>query len=181
MYVRIVLLGLLRLNQRPLYGYEIKQIIEEHMSDWTSIAFGSIYFALDKLAEEGFIENIGVEQQGKRPSRSVYQITPTGQDEFLRLLRQGWQTLERQHFETDIYLFFMAALPVDEVIGYLQQRQNNLMGVLEHLKRRRAEELDNPEVPRLAAAIFDHTVLHTQAELDWMADLLNKLQSGEYP
>ena len=49
MSVRLVLLGLL--HERPLYGYEIKQIIEEHMGDWTSIAFGSIYFALDKLAE----------------------------------------------------------------------------------------------------------------------------------
>jgi DNA-binding PadR family transcriptional regulator len=180
MSVRLVLLGLLRQHQRPLYGYEIKQIIEEHMSDWTSIAFGSIYFALDKLADEGFIENIGIEQQGKRPSRSVYQITPTGQDEFLRLLRQGWQTFERQYFETDIYLFFLAALPLDEVIGYLQQRENILRGVLEHLNRHRAEELENPEVPRLAAAIFDHTVIHTQAELSWTAELLEKLQRGEY-
>jgi len=53
MSVRLVILGLL--CDRPLYGYEIKQIIEEHMGDWTSIAFGSIYFALDKLAEEGFV------------------------------------------------------------------------------------------------------------------------------
>lgn len=50
------------LRRRPLYGYEIKQIIEEHMSDWTSIAVGSIYFAIDKLAEEGFIEKTSVEQ-----------------------------------------------------------------------------------------------------------------------
>jgi DNA-binding PadR family transcriptional regulator len=178
--VRLVLLGLLRQHQRPLYGYEIKQIIEEHMRDWTSIAFGSIYFALDKLAEEGFVENVGIEQPGKRPSRSVYQITPAGQDEFLRLLRQGWQTFERQYFETDIYLFFMAALPLDEVIGYLQQRQNFLHGVLEHLNTHRAEELENPEVPRLAAAIFGHTVLHTQAELNWVTDLLHKLKNGEY-
>ena len=181
MSVRLVLLGLLRQHQRPLYGYEIKQIIEEHMSDWTSIAFGSIYFALDKLAEEGFIENIGVEQQGKRPSRSVYQITPAGQDEFLRLLRQGWQTFERQYFETDIYLFFLAALPVDEVIGYLQRRQTILQEVLEHVTAHRAEQLEQPEVPRLATAIFDHTYVHTQAELNWVSDLLKKLESGEFP
>jgi Fe2+ or Zn2+ uptake regulation protein len=56
MSVKLVILGLLR--ERPLYGYEIKQIIEEHMGDWTSIAFGSIYFALDKLAKEGFVEKV---------------------------------------------------------------------------------------------------------------------------
>ena len=69
MSVRLVILGLLREN--PLYGYEIKQIIEEHMSDWTSIAFGSIYFALDKLAAENFVEKVSVEKEGRRPSRSV--------------------------------------------------------------------------------------------------------------
>ncbi|MEW5870821.1 MAG: PadR family transcriptional regulator [Chloroflexota bacterium] len=179
MSVRLVILGLLR--ERPLYGYEIKQIIEEHMSDWTSIAFGSIYFALDKLAQEQFIENVGVEQAGKRPSRSVYQITPAGQAEFLRLLRQGWQTYERQFFDTDIYLFFLKALPLPEVIDYLRQRQAVLQGTLEHIQSHRAEQLSDPQVPRLAAAIFDHTLVHTRAELEWTLDLLQKLEQGEYP
>jgi len=178
MSVRLVLLGLLR--ERPLYGYEIKQIIEEHMSDWTSIAFGSIYFALDKLAAEGFVENIGIEQAGKRPSRSVYQITDGGRQEFLRLLRQGWKTVERQYFDIDIYLFFLADLSREEVIGYLEQRRAVLLGALEHIQSHRAEELEKPEVPRLAAAIFDHTLFHTQAEMNWTVDLLEKLRLGEY-
>ncbi|PKO14362.1 MAG: hypothetical protein CVU39_15105 [Chloroflexi bacterium HGW-Chloroflexi-10] len=61
MIVRLVILGLLR--DRPLYGYEIKQVIEEHMSDWTSIAFGPIYFALDKLVEKGFVKKISPDMQ----------------------------------------------------------------------------------------------------------------------
>ena len=84
----MVLLGLL--HDRPLYGYEIKQLIEAHMGDWTSIAFGSIYFALDKLAEDGLAEKVAVEQSGSRPSRSVYQITQTGKAEFLRLQQIIW-------------------------------------------------------------------------------------------
>ncbi len=179
MSVRLVLLGLLR--HQPLYGYEIKQLIEEHMSDWTSIAFGSIYFALDKLAGEGFIEKTGVEQEGKRPSRSVYQIAESGREEFLRLLRQSWQTVERQYFDLDICLFFLGDLPLAEVTGYLQRRRAVLQEVLDHIQSHRAEQLDNPEVPRLAAAIFDHTLAHTRAELNWTVDLLEKLACGDYP
>jgi DNA-binding PadR family transcriptional regulator len=44
--------------------YEIKHIIEEHTGDWTSIAFGSIHFALRKLAEEGFIGGPSLPQSG---------------------------------------------------------------------------------------------------------------------
>ncbi len=179
MTVRLVILGLLR--ERPLYGYEIKQIIEEHMSDWTSIAFGSIYFALDKLAAEKFVEKVEVEQAGKRPSRSVYQITSAGRDEFLRLLREEWRQLERQYFSIDVCLFFLDTLPVEEVKKYLKIRQAALQNALEYLQSHREEQLALPEVPRLATAIFDHSLAHTEAELSWVTDLLQKLIKGEYP
>jgi DNA-binding PadR family transcriptional regulator len=179
MSVRLVILGLLR--ERPLYGYEIKQIIEEHMSDWTSIAFGSIYFALEKLADEKFVSKVEVEQAGKRPSRSVYEITPSGRNEFSRLLREAWQQVERQYFTIDICLFFLESLPRDEVKRYLKIRKSGLQATIDHVLTHRDEQLSLPEVPRLAAAIFDHTLAHTQAELDWVSTLLNKLESEEYP
>lgn len=178
MTVRTVILGLLR--QRSLYGYEIKHIIEDHMGDWTSIAFGSIYFALDKLAEEGFIEKINIEQKGKRPSRSVYQITDSGREEFLRLLREGWQQIEQTYYDLDICLFFLNALPLEEIKQYLRVRQASLQEALKHIQSHREEQLANPHVPRLASAIFDHTLVHTQAELNWIIDLLEDLERGQF-
>jgi len=109
MSTRLVILGLLK--DQSLHGYEIKQIIEEHMGDWTSIAFGSIYFALGKMSEEGLIKKVATEKEGNRPSRSIYQITATGRKEFLRLLREVWSEFERQYFGIDIGLAFMSALP----------------------------------------------------------------------
>ena len=40
MSTRLVILGFLR--RAPLYGYQIKRMIEQIMGDWTNIAFGSI-------------------------------------------------------------------------------------------------------------------------------------------
>ena len=177
MTVRLVILGLLR--ERPLYGYEIKQIIEEHMSDWTSIAFGSIYFALDKLAEEKLVEKVEVEQKGKRPSRSVYQISEAGREEFIRLLRENWQQFERQYFSLDICLFFLDSLPIGEIRKYLQIRQSALQSALDQIQSHRTEQLALPEIPPLAAAIFDHTLVHTKAELDWVTALLQNLEGGK--
>ncbi len=173
MTVRLVILGLLR--ERPLYGYEIKQIIEDHMNDWTSIAFGSIYFALDKLAEEGFIQKMDVEQQGKRPSRTVYQISEDGRKEFLRLLRENWQNEERQYYALDICLFFLESLPHQEVMHYLQSRKAGLQEALKHIESHRAEQLARPEVPPPARAIFDHTLYHVRAEAAWLDEVINTL------
>jgi len=179
MSTRLVILGLLR--ERPLYGYELKQIVEEHMGDWTNIAFGSIYYALDKLAEEGFIEQVAVEQEGRRPSRSVYQITEAGQAEFLRLLREVWGEVERHYYAIDVGLVFMEALPGEEIKGYLQGRINQLEGTVKHVTEHRDEQMAQVEVPALAGAVFDHGLAHFQAELAWTRDLLEKVEVGVYP
>lgn len=177
MSTRLVILGLLR--ERPLYGYELKHIIEDHMGDWTNIAFGSIYFALGKLADEGFIEKIATEQEGKRPSRSIYQLTEPGREEFLRLLRGVLGEVERDYYAIDIGLFFKDALPSQEVESYLRGRVAQLEGTLAFLNSHQSEQMISEDVPTQAAIIFDHTRFHLQAELDWTQELLLKLTQGE--
>lgn len=179
MSTKLVILGLLQ--DKPLHGYEIKHIIEEHMGDWTSIAFGSIYFALGKLAEEGFIEKIATEQERNRPSRSIYQSTQTGRAEFLRLLRHTWQKIEHTYFDLDLGLFFMDTLPLDEVIGYLRQRLAQIEEISNCLNTHQSEQLAQDGIPDLARAIFDHSRVHFEAELTWTKDLLAKIEQGFYP
>ncbi|MBN1875266.1 MAG: PadR family transcriptional regulator [Anaerolineae bacterium] len=178
MTTRLVILGLLR--ERPLYGYELKHIIEEHMGDWTNIAFGSIYYALGKLADEGFVEQVGTEQEGNRPSRLVYQITEEGRGEFLRLLREVWTTSERQYFAIDVGLAFMDALPAAEVKGYLARRIALLEGILHHLHEHQQEQMASPEVPAPVRAVFEHSRLHIEAELTWTQEVLHQVEQGVY-
>ncbi len=178
MSTRLVILGLLR--ERPLHGYEIKQIIEEQMGDWTAIAFGSIYYALDKLADEGCVEKVATEQEGHRPSRHIYQITEQGQDEFQHLLRELWRAPERQYFNFDIALFFITALPKDEVLAYLRGRVAGLEATLAHLNAHQVEQGVQPAVPPIANAIFEHSRAHIQAELMWTQDLLTQVEEGRY-
>jgi DNA-binding PadR family transcriptional regulator len=179
MSTRLVILGLLR--QQPLHGYELKHIIEEHMGDWTNIAFGSIYFALKKLSEEGFVEQAGIEQQGNRPSRMIYKLTAAGRQEFMRLLRETWRELERHYYAIDIGLAFMDALPLEEVTGYLEGRVAALEEVVQHISDHREEQMARPEMPRQAAAVFDHSLAHFQAELSWTRSLLDKVGGGNTP
>lgn len=173
MSTRLAILGILR--EGPLHGYEIKRIIEQRMGDWTSIAFGSIYFALDRMAGEGMISRRAVTREGKRPSRSVYGITREGGKEFLRLLRGSWEGTERFHFEIDMGIAFLDALPRREVRGILQNRRKALEKVLERLGRHEEEQLENPHVPAEARHIFSHSRLHYQAELEWTRAVLEDL------
>ena len=133
MSTKLVLLGLLQ--NRHLHGYELKHIIEDHMGDWTNIAFGSIYFALGKLNADGFVQKISEEKVGNRPSRSVFRITEKGKTEFLSLLRETWQKQEREYYSLDIALAFSKALPAEEVTGYIKQRIGMYEKHIAHLKK----------------------------------------------
>ncbi|MBN1438044.1 MAG: helix-turn-helix transcriptional regulator [Anaerolineales bacterium] len=179
MSTRLVILGFLRNN--TLYGYEIKQMIEHIMGDWTDIAFGSIYFALKKLEEEGFVEKAGTKQEAGRPSRTVYNITSAGRDEFLRLLRAVWSKGERHSYSIDIGLSFMSALPDEEVRSHIRNQVENLERTLKYLDSHKAEQLSDEHVPnRLASTVFDHHRIHLQSELEWMRGLMEKFERGEY-
>jgi DNA-binding PadR family transcriptional regulator len=170
---RLILLGLLQ--RRNLHGYEIKRVIEEHMGDWASIAFGSIYFALAKLAKEGLVRRVSVGKEGNRPSRTVYGITNEGRKEFRRMLEDLWRSPQRQFFAFDVALFFSSSLPSKNIMRYLEQRIEHTQEAFRQLGRHKAERLADPEVPRIARGIFNHALVHLEAEMHWLRALRDDL------
>ena len=178
MSTRLVILGLLK--EQPLHGYDLKKLIQERMGDWTDIAFGSIYFALGKMEEEGFIAKVATEKSGNRPSRSIYEITKKGETEFLRLLEEVWAKSERVYHPLDLGLFFMNVLPREDVVNYLEMRVAWLEAACEHVAEHKTLTMSIKEVPRRVGAIFDHNVVHLQAELEWTRQVLENVQAGRY-
>lgn len=176
MSTRLAILGLLQ--DHPMYGYELKSIIEDHMADWTSIAFGSIYFALNKLSQEGLIEKIATEQEGNRPSRTIYEITADGKKEFLHLLRSQWADVEREYYAFDIALFFQEYLSSAEIVEMLKKKIHTLEMIIRNVESHRAETVNDPEVPQIAASIFDHSLVHLKAELEWLQSLIKRFPGG---
>ncbi|MBN1190610.1 MAG: PadR family transcriptional regulator [Dehalococcoidales bacterium] len=174
--IRLVILGIL--GRYPMHGYEIKHIIEDHMGDWTDIKFGSIYFALSKLAEDGAIEVDKETREGNRPSRIVYRITEKGRHEFLRLLRELWSGEDDTLYAFDIGVFFMRSLPLPEAEKLLDERIDKTKRKLVYLEHHRSEYEGNPHIPLQAMAIMQHSLLHLQAELSWLKDLKKNL--GRY-
>ena len=87
---RLLILGVLR-HKQPTHGYDVRRELEAWQAErWANIAYGSIYFALNKMAEEGLVEVVDTDQVGKRPARTTYTITAAGEAEFQRLLREYW-------------------------------------------------------------------------------------------
>ena len=169
MSTRLVILGLLQ--DHPMYGYELKSVIEDQMADWTSIAFGSIYFALNKLSEEGLIVKAATEKEGNRPSRSVYEITDKGRKEFLQLLRSQWTNVKLEQYDLDIALFFQEYLSTRDIIPCLKTQITAVENAITHLETNRHDMLTTAANPQISASILDHKLIHLKAELEWLNTL----------
>lgn len=173
MSVKAVILGILK--RGPLHGYDLKRIIGQEMGDWTNIAFGSIYFALDSLAKDGFVTSETKESAERRPSRIVYTITDSGKNEYLRLLREIWQSDAREHSPVDIGIAFLRDLPRDEVKGFLAARILGMEKGLTYLRAHETETMAIPEVPDESRFIFSHARYRLEAELAWVREVLGSL------
>ncbi len=173
MSVKAVILGILQ--RGPLHGYDLKRIISQEMGDWTDIAFGSIYFALDGLAKNGFVMGETMESTEHRPSRIVYTITESGHAEYLRLLREIWAERSREFSAIDIGIAFLQDLPRDEVKDYLTARIAGMERGLSYLRSHERETMADPDVPEESRFIFSHARYRLEAELAWAREVLSSL------
>src|SRR5579885_3635134 len=113
---RLLILGVIRFKQ-PTHGYEVRRELETWRAEqWAHIAYGSIYFALNKMAEEGLVEAVGTDQIGKRPARTLYTITEDGKEEFQRLLSDYWWDRKPLIDPFQVALAFMNHLPREEIL-----------------------------------------------------------------
>lgn len=80
------------LSERPHHGYRIKKILrDDALGFWFAIEDASIYSMLGSLVKEGYAKKLVTEQEGKRPTRTLYSITPAGRRHYEDLLRQAWR------------------------------------------------------------------------------------------
>jgi DNA-binding PadR family transcriptional regulator len=101
-------------------GYEIKKRLEEGFTHFYDASFGSIYPALGRLQEEGFV-TCSFEPQSKRPDKKVYALTVDGRLELLRELSQD-PSPDRIRCEFLVSMLFADLLPVSRVAEMIDKR-----------------------------------------------------------
>lgn len=119
MNVRTVCLAIL--TQGETTGYEIrKRSTEGDFSYFLEASFGSIYPALSKLEEDGYVTSQVQAQEGK-PAKRVYSITHMGRESFINSL---FSDLNEDVFRSEFMLFlrFAEELPRDLVEKRILER-----------------------------------------------------------
>ncbi len=175
--IRTLLLGILN-DKQPRHGYEVKQILESWKADkWANIGFGSIYFALKKMAEEGLL--VVLEDQGSKQDKTVYQITPAGSNAFMALLRKQWLELHPSVDPFQVAITFMQYLPKDELLTALEHRADTWRHILKTSGRVLPMALKDESLPKHVAENYRLLLAHYQTELEWINNTMEKIKNGE--
>lgn len=83
--IEMILLSIL--SEDDYYGYQISQLVNQYSKALLSIPEGSLYPALYRLLENGYISD-EKRQVGKRLTRIYYHLEPAGHEYFQTLLNE---------------------------------------------------------------------------------------------
>lgn len=159
---RLLVLGLLRMQE--MHGYQLAEVIESHYSGSSRIKKPTLYDTLRRLSEEGSVAGHD-EQEGNRPTRTVYSLTPQGEEEFLSLLRDTIGTYTEPDLHDEPALMFLGTLPAGEARALLESRRRSLETLL------REEPGDDGHHGALDA-ITSRRAHHLRAEAAWLDETL---------
>ena len=92
-----------------MHGYQLYEFIERSLSFCTDLKKPTAYYLLSRMAQDGLLLET-VSQEGNRPPRKVYQLTPAGEAAFQDFLRQNLSSFTAARFPGDIGLAFLEDL-----------------------------------------------------------------------
>lgn len=178
----LALVVLALLWERPMHPYEMVTTMRERGQEGSiKLNFGSLYTVVESLQRAGLIAAQGTVRQGRRPERTVYQITDAGATELFDWLCEllGEPAKEYPRFMAGLAL--LSVLPPAKAIGVLEQREQRLAEQVEQYRVKVALLLGSdgtPGLPRLFLIESEYEQAMREAELAWVRGLLRELRDG---
>jgi DNA-binding PadR family transcriptional regulator len=168
------------LSERPMHPYEISTTLRSRGKEQSiKLNYGSLYSVVESLQKHGLITTRETTRDGRRPERTVYEITVAGREEFEDWLAELLATPVREFTSLEAGLSLMAGLPPDEVVRLLDERSERLRMELLALEAagQVGDEMGLPEVFSVESH-YRHAMLTT--ERNFVVDLAARIRSSEF-
>lgn len=166
------------LRERSMHPYEMQRLLlERHWDEVLVLKRGSLYHAIKRLLHSRLITATGVSRDGRRPERTTYRITPLGEKELVRWLREMVAVPLREPSVFMASVNFLIHLTPSDAIAQLESRAQRL-----------AQEISATEIamkpvaariPRFHLLEGEYLLWMRKAELQWVRSLVTDLRSGQ--
>lgn len=167
----LLILGLLKAQSQ--HGYKINEFIERNLGRVSEMKKSTAYAILKRLEQAGLVVSTPG-QEGNRPTKRIYSITPQGEEQFDALLRKVLSSASEATPAGDIGVMFLDSLPVSDAIECLQERLKKVDRLLSTFL----------ETPRHGNGVgvdlaIRHHIRLLQADKEWLLETIETLKKAE--
>jgi DNA-binding PadR family transcriptional regulator len=161
-----------------MHPYEMASTMRERGKEHSiKLNYGSLYTVVDNLAKHGLIEAVEARREGRRPERTVYQLTDSG-----RVKLDAWMSdlLARPVKEYPQFEAALSLLPVlhpDHVLALLRERVRALEKDIV-TQRLVLDVAGKAGLPRLLMIESEYHLALRDTELAWVRGLADELEAG---
>jgi DNA-binding PadR family transcriptional regulator len=175
----LALAVLCTLNEQPMHPYEISQTLRARAKhESIRLNFGSLYGVVAGLERRRLVRAVETVREGKRPERTVYDITEAGRREMYDWLSELIAAPVKEYLQFEAGLSLLGALPPDEAVVLLRQRCDAIEMSLEQAQAVHVA-MEKRGLPRLFALESEYMVALQQAELEFTRLLVADIESAQ--
>jgi DNA-binding PadR family transcriptional regulator len=165
----------------PLHGHQIRRIAEvTNVTEWGGVSVGALYRELRTMERDGLIETVRTEQVGRRPERTVYQVTNEGRLELATLREQAIKPAGFYGSDPLGVALSFGAECTDggQLRSMLRARRGRLAISAEEIATDRDLLEAKGYIGGLQAAIMRRAQMHLETEIRWHDELDAQLEAG---
>ena len=166
------------LDERPMHPYELAATMRErHHDEFIRLNFGTLYHTVEVLERTGLIVSVEREKEGRRPERTIYELTDPGRELLIKVVSEILAQPTREYTNFAAGLMFMHHLKAKHAAQLLHERVVALAAKTEKLGRVMSE-LRTAGVTRLAIIELEHKIAMVEAEREWVRKLEQEISEG---
>jgi DNA-binding PadR family transcriptional regulator len=166
------------LHERPMHPYEMASTMRERGKEQSiKLNYGSLYTVVDNLAKYGLIEAMEARREGRRPERTVYQLTDTGRVKLDAWMSELLSAPVKEYPQFEAALSLMPVLHPDTVLDLLRLRIRALEKEISG-ERLVIDAASKAGLPRLLLIEAEFHLVLRETELAWVRDLVGELAAG---
>ena len=173
-----MILGVLA-ERGPMHGHQIRRIAElTNAEAWGGITGGALYAELRRLDADGLVRAVREEQVGRRPARTVYQVTDEGRLELVVQRDAALDVIFGSADPVSVVLLFAAGADASDLGERLAARRRRIAGQLDAMAAERERLTGQGVLPPMAIAAFRRGELRLEAELRWHEEFERQIAVG---
>lgn len=168
---RLMALGMLA-QHGPQHGHQIRRAADiTNVGIWGGVSPGALYRELRTMEAEGLVVAVRTEQVGRRPARTVYEITDEGHLELAVQRDQAMSDMSKGADPIGVALLFGGVGDLEETAAVMRARKKRLEAGLEQVSAERARLVERGYLDGIGALVMRRGELYIEAELRWHEEL----------